>query len=306
VQQIPGLFIVPGFLSNDESDQVIQELAGHGGGGPSCGEWEVLARREVRHYNRRFYYGPNRLGMPGADHVLPFPPFAEQIAARVANRREELQRCQSGEDEEDPLWPVPAGYRLDQLTVNRYPASPPGGIAHHVDSHSAFGDIVLSISLSAHTVMEFKWHGVGHQTPSTNGEPNQKSSFSAFSSKHDGQEDDRITQTRTAAAAAAGAAREELLLLENTHSILLLPRDLLIMTGEARFAWTHSIAEKKMDVINDSTLPLRRGERISLTWRRGREQQLDVAAREQTTSNCWDAHPHLRADCICPKLCDGV
>ncbi|RNF09459.1 oxidoreductase [Trypanosoma rangeli] len=66
------------------------------------------------------------------------------------------------------------------------------------------------------------------------------------------------------------------------------PRSLLLMTGEARYSWTHGIAEKRVDILSDRIPPLRRGDRVSLTWRRGREA------------------PHLRADCVCKELCDGT
>ncbi|RNF27264.1 oxidoreductase [Trypanosoma conorhini] len=65
------------------------------------------------------------------------------------------------------------------------------------------------------------------------------------------------------------------------------PRSLLLMTGEARYSWTHGIAEKRVDIVSDRIPPLRRGDRVSLTWRRGREA------------------PHRRVDCVCKDLCDG-
>ena len=41
---------------------------------------------------------------------------------------------------------------------------------------------------------------------------------------------------------------------------------LLIMSGEARYAWTHGIASRRLDMVDGALL--RRGTRVSLTFRR--------------------------------------
>lgn len=70
--------------------------------------------------------------------------------------------------------------------------------------------------------------------------------------------------------------------------VYLPPCSLAIMSGEARYGWEHSIAEKRTDVLSE-TLPLfHRGDRLSLTWR-----------------VCRDA-PHFKSSCAYPALCDGV
>lgn len=69
--------------------------------------------------------------------------------------------------------------------------------------------------------------------------------------------------------------------------VYLAPRSLAVMTGEARYGWTHCIAEKRTDTVSELLPTLTRGDRLSLTWRRGRTQR------------------HVKADCPFPALCDG-
>ncbi|KAG5501800.1 hypothetical protein JKF63_04069 [Porcisia hertigi] len=68
--------------------------------------------------------------------------------------------------------------------------------------------------------------------------------------------------------------------------VYLAPRSLAVMTGEARYGWTHCIAEKRTDTLSELLPSFSRGNRISLTWRRGRTQR------------------HTKAGCSFPALCD--
>ncbi len=48
-------------------------------------------------------------------------------------------------------------------------------------------------------------------------------------------------------------------------SVYLAPRSLLVMTGEARYAWTHGIAPRKSDMVDGRRVA--RGRRLSFTFR---------------------------------------
>lgn len=48
--------------------------------------------------------------------------------------------------------------------------------------------------------------------------------------------------------------------------LLLKPRSLLVLRGEARYHWTHGIARRKQDLINN--IPLKRERRLSVTFRK--------------------------------------
>ncbi|KAK7201166.1 2OG-Fe(II) oxygenase superfamily [Novymonas esmeraldas] len=69
--------------------------------------------------------------------------------------------------------------------------------------------------------------------------------------------------------------------------VYLAPRSLVVLTGEARYGWTHCIAEKRTDTLSELLPTVTRGDRVSLTWRRGRTQR------------------HVRAACPYPAVCDG-
>lgn len=104
------------------------------------------------------------------------------------------------------------GY-FDQLTVNDY--SPGQGIPPHVDTHSPFQEMLVSLSLNSGTTMHFK------------------------------------------------SADEKVL------DLYLQPRSLMLMTGEVRYNYLHSIATRKLDKVNG--LLKFRHRRVSLTYRRLKE-----------------------------------
>ena len=113
----------------------------------------------------------------------------------------------------------------DQLTLNEY--RPGQGIAGHVDTHSAFGGTLLALSLGSGVVMEFR---------------------------------------RAPRAAATGAADERGGGGESAIERIWLPaRSLLVLEGEARYAWQHGIPCRHTDRVDDAIVP--RGTRVSLTLR---------------------------------------
>ncbi|TPP41090.1 2OG-Fe(II) oxygenase family protein [Leishmania donovani] len=70
--------------------------------------------------------------------------------------------------------------------------------------------------------------------------------------------------------------------------VYLAPRSLVVIAGEARYGWTHCISEKRTDTLSELLPTFSRGDRMSLTWRRGRTQR------------------HTKAECPYPALCDGA
>lgn len=120
---------------------------------------------------------------------------------------------------------------LDQLTVNEYPAGV--GLSPHVDTHSAFQGAIVSLSLVGPTVMEFR----------------------------------RQCQDAQASGGPSGLDTSTGLL--ERRGLFLAPRSLLILMGEARFAWQHYIPHRKGDLVGGSLLP-RGKRRVSLTFRKVR------------------------------------
>jgi Alkylated DNA repair protein len=109
---------------------------------------------------------------------------------------------------------------LNQMTVNEY--KPGEGIGSHIDTHSAFGDGIMSLSLGAGCVMNFKKHTLG---------------------QHNEEE------------------KEEL----KTKLVYLPARSLLLMSGPARYTWSHQIVTRMTDCVCGKIIP--RNTRLSLTLR---------------------------------------
>lgn len=127
---------------------------------------------------------------------------------------------------------APAWPPIDQVTVNDYPRG--RGIAAHIDAHHVFEDGVASLSLLGDVVMEFTRPPLLSTLPPEMTAPSPTPEPS----------DDRFR--------------------------LVLPRrSLLVLRGEARYAWEHAIPARQTDVI-DGQLHLRPPRRLSVTFRRVR------------------------------------
>ena len=49
------------------------------------------------------------------------------------------------------------------------------------------------------------------------------------------------------------------------HEVYVKPNSLYIMSGDARYSWTHAMPARKFDIVDDTRIP--RSRRISLTFR---------------------------------------
>ncbi|XP_063300987.1 alkylated DNA repair protein alkB homolog 8 isoform X1 [Pelobates fuscus] len=126
----PGLVIVDEFVTAEEELAMLEGV-----------DWmsdiankKSLKHRRVKHYGYEFRYDNNNVDK---DQPLPggLPGFCTSV----------VERClQQGLIKHKP----------DQLTVNQY--EPGQGIPPHIDTHSAFEDEIISISLGSEIVMEFK------------------------------------------------------------------------------------------------------------------------------------------------------
>ncbi|KAL7840414.1 hypothetical protein AOLI_G00257370 [Acnodon oligacanthus] len=128
-----GLSVLEEFVSVEEEAKLLQAV-----------DWtshteeltvrKELKNRRVKHYGYEFRYDNNNVDK---DKPLPggLPPECGAV----------LQKCLS----EGHISVLP-----DQLTVNQYQSGQ--GIPPHVDTHSPFEDTILSLSLGAKTVMDFR------------------------------------------------------------------------------------------------------------------------------------------------------
>ncbi|XP_072171481.1 tRNA (carboxymethyluridine(34)-5-O)-methyltransferase ALKBH8-like [Diadema setosum] len=194
----PGLVIIPDFVDEDLEQKLLDSILWEN---DKENEKQSLKHRRVQHHGYEFNYATNNV-----DAERPLPGGMPALYSRVIDRIMETGHVK---------------VRLDQLTINQY--QPGQGIPPHVDTHSAFEDSIVSLSLNSQVVMDF-----GHP--------------------------------------------------DGRHIPVVLPRrSLLVMTGEARYMWTHGITPKKTDVVPDSSSPGKltlqhRGQRTSFTFRavRGR------------------------------------
>lgn len=128
-----GLIIVEDFVSLEEEVLLLKSI-----------EWpfvcdqgtaqKTLKHRKVKHYGYEFRYDNNNV-----DKDKPLPIGLPEETTPV------LKRC---------LTHGYINHMPDQLTVNQYESGQ--GIPPHVDTHSAFEDAILSLSLGSQTVMEFR------------------------------------------------------------------------------------------------------------------------------------------------------
>ncbi|XP_061484662.1 alkylated DNA repair protein alkB homolog 8 isoform X2 [Rhineura floridana] len=134
----PGLKIIEDLVSPEEERQLLESI-----------DWaedesiptaqQSLKHRRVKHFGYEFRYDNNNV-----DRDRPLPGGLPDICNTL------LAKClKMGYIKEKP----------DQLTINQY--EPGQGIPPHIDTHSAFEDEIIALSLGAEIVMDFK-HPDGH------------------------------------------------------------------------------------------------------------------------------------------------
>ncbi|XP_010275179.1 PREDICTED: alkylated DNA repair protein alkB homolog 8 [Nelumbo nucifera] len=133
---------------------------------------------------------------------------------------------------------VAAGYdTLDQLTVNEYPHG--AGLSPHIDTHSAFEGLIFSLSLAGPCIMEFRRYSQGTWLP-------------PLTTSNDVTEEDNDHCSNF-----------------TRRIIFLPPRSMLLLSGEARYAWHHYIPHHKVDMVGDNIIR-RNSRRVSFTFRKVR------------------------------------
>lgn len=120
----PGLIIIENFVTEDEENLLLSL-------NDFSFESNSMKHRKVKHYGYEFRYDTN--------NVDKDKPLSQSIPQECNFLWERLE-----------ITP----FRPDQLTINHY--SPGQGIPPHVDTHSAFEDPIVSLSLGDSVVMDFK------------------------------------------------------------------------------------------------------------------------------------------------------
>ncbi|CAL8361566.1 unnamed protein product [Merluccius merluccius] len=128
-----GLSLVEDFVSLEEEAALLAAVDWSSTSDDVTAQ-KALKHRRVKHYGYEFRYDTNNV-----DKDKPLSVGLPDECAPI------LKHC---------LKDGHIGTMPDQLTVNQY--QPGQGIPPHVDTHSAFEDTILSLSLGSKTVMEFR------------------------------------------------------------------------------------------------------------------------------------------------------
>ncbi|KAM6291258.1 tRNA (carboxymethyluridine(34)-5-O)-methyltransferase ALKBH8 isoform 2-T2 [Porphyrio hochstetteri] len=134
----PGLAVIENIISSEEERRMLQSIDWIGDEDPQNAQ-KTLKHRRVKHFGYEFCYDNNNV-----DKDKPLPGGLPEICDLF------LEKC------------LKQGYikhKPDQLTINQY--EPGQGIPPHIDTHSAFEDEIISLSLGAEIVIDFK-HPDGH------------------------------------------------------------------------------------------------------------------------------------------------
>ncbi|KAJ3012027.1 UNVERIFIED_CONTAM: hypothetical protein HDU68_001410 [Siphonaria sp. JEL0065] len=139
LHEIPGLHIIPDFISPEEACQLVQGMDVH--------PWINLSERQVQHHGFTFDYNNNHIDFskdPG-----PLPTWCHFLISRMD---ETIKKLASE-------YPNEFSYRgFNQLTINKYPAG--SGISPHVDTHTRFDSPITSVSLL--TPVQMEWRTLYH------------------------------------------------------------------------------------------------------------------------------------------------
>ncbi|XP_076969193.1 tRNA (carboxymethyluridine(34)-5-O)-methyltransferase ALKBH8 isoform X2 [Tamandua tetradactyla] len=129
----PGLMVVEEIISSEDEKMLLESI-----------NWtenidnqnvqKSLKHRRVKHFGYEFHYENNNV-----DRDKPLPGGLPDICDNILE-----EWLKEGYIKQKP----------DQLTINQY--EPGHGIPAHIDTHSAFEDEIISLSLGAEIVMDFK------------------------------------------------------------------------------------------------------------------------------------------------------
>lgn len=227
-QQVPdGLHLLDDFLSPSEELGIVKQL--------QYIEWGTNAgHRRVAHFGHTFNYASRSVDFVSEPPALP--EWTEPLLDRLRERVTALPGLSE--------WIQP-----DQLTVNEY--QPGQGIAAHVETHSAFENVLLGISLHSGVTMDFR-----------NCELRATRSAQAHHVAEQATE-------KGPCAASLSADVDDCQEMEEC-SVWLPPRSLLVLSGSVRYGWSHGIAHRMTEQRDGKAQT--RGLRYSLTFRKVRPQ----------------------------------
>jgi len=242
-QGVHGVTLIPEFVTEEEEEAILaflddrdpQTAAGTTTAGDDDDDdgtttttttnddvrWQRLAKRRVAHFGFAFDYG-TRDARDRAENsptgALPgfCGPILERLERTARDAKKRAEEKHARKETHVAFSGLENATRCDQLTVNEYPAGV--GLAPHVDTHSAFGPAIFSLSLAGNAVMEFRRLADGGD--------------------REGEEEEE----------EAGKAPARPSVAER-RAVALPRRSMLALAGEARYEWQHYIPHRKRDVV---------------------------------------------------------
>ncbi|KAG1362779.1 alkylated DNA repair protein ALKBH8 [Cocos nucifera] len=202
---IPGIYLLHEFITLEEEKELLAEV--------DAMPWKRLSKRKVQHYGYEFLYETRNVD--SKQFLGELPSFVSHILKKIMSF--------PGLDDD-------RSKQVDQLTVNEYPSGV--GLSPHIDTHSAFDELIFSLSLAGPCIMEFRRYLQG----AFGAIGNNPQQFSNFTRK----------------------------------AIFLPPRSMLLMSGEGRYAWHHYIPHHKVDTVGGHVIR-RSSRRVSFTFRKVRK-----------------------------------
>ncbi|KAJ2719546.1 hypothetical protein GGI07_005155 [Coemansia sp. Benny D115] len=137
-----GLYYIPSFISAEEEQQIMQNIRmdeqNESASSTNPDKWYRIQERYIKHYGHSFDYKRKHVGSASMTASTELPRWLQPYIDRL---------CQL-------LPPLFARGPPDQITIQRYP--PGAGIAFHTDSHSAFTETLVSLSMGTPVHMEFR------------------------------------------------------------------------------------------------------------------------------------------------------
>ncbi|NP_001148410.1 nucleic acid binding protein [Zea mays] len=217
---IPGIYMVQEFVTAAEEQELLSAV--------DSKTWKRLAKRRVQHYGYEFLYETRNVD--SKQFLGELPTFVSTVLEKIASFPG-VKDC--------------ATRLVDQLTVNEYPCGV--GLSPHIDTHSAFEEMIFSLSLAGTCIMEFRKYTKGTwRAPSVVDGVDEDSS----------QEPECIRK-----------------------AIFLPPRSMLLMSGEGRYAWHHYIPHHKIDAVGGQVIK-RNSRRVSFTFRKVRMGPCDCEYKQ--------------------------
>ena len=247
-ETIPGLMLLPNFISTEQEYSLMSSVEKF--------PWDETLARRVQHYGFTFNYGLRACHSTAP----PMPPQFKSIVNKLMqpldlNGSKTTRVNEKQYPATDPL--IPRNLCPNQCTVNQY--LPGQGIASHVDTHAAFDDAIISLSMGSGIVMEFRRERRAARTSKIRQKELLPLDYRDLpTAQFVPQKDDNDN---------SGDMNEEIGDDCPNRVLVYLPsRSLLVLRSDARYKWEHRIASRSWDRINGELI--KRDIRVSLTFRR--------------------------------------